>query len=49
MDCGLNQSNIGPVARGYDDKALGGYEPLRLLQTGTGAGLGTGVGRLEQQ
>ena len=48
MDCGVNQSNIGPVARGYDDKAWVAMNP-RLLQTGTGAGLGTGVGRLEQQ
>ena len=34
MDCGLNQSNIGPVARGYDDKALGGYEPSGCFRPG---------------
>ena len=34
MDCGLNQSNIGPVARGYDDKALGGYEPFGCFRPG---------------
>jgi outer membrane autotransporter protein len=34
MDCGLNQSNIGPIARGYDDKALGGYEPVGCFRPG---------------
>ena len=31
MDCGLNQSNIGPVARGYND---GGYEPSGCFRPG---------------
>jgi trimeric autotransporter adhesin len=34
MDCGLNHSNIAPVARGYDDKAVGGYEPLGCFTPG---------------
>ena len=49
MDCGVNQSNIGPVARGYDDKALGGYEPFGCFRPGQVQAWATGMGRLEQQ
>jgi uncharacterized protein with beta-barrel porin domain len=34
MDCGLKQSNIGPVVRGYDNKASGGYEPVGCFRLG---------------
>ena len=34
MDCGVNQSNIGPVSGSYGDKALGGYEPFGCFRPG---------------
>ena len=49
MDCGVNQSNIGPVAGGYGDKALGGYEPFGCFRPGQVQAWAQGVGRLEQQ